>query len=501
MPHEDRPAFRAAITGAVRLGVTVPQPTIAPTTPTEIADRDRVLATVDPATGRPGADVLCATDAQVDAAIARADAARAAWRATEPSARAGALRVAAASVRESADDLGAALCTTTGRLLGQCVDSAHVAADLLEEAAVAGVLDAGRALGGNPLALDLVRREPHGLVAVITPWNDPFPAAAGLLAAALVTGNAVVHKPSERSAAPGAAMALLVADALPDGVLEVVTGDGAVGARIVADARVHLVAQVGSTATGRAICAAAGARGARALVENGGKDPILVDAGVDPAWAAAQIATGAFTNAGQLCTAVERVYLHEAVADAVLAELVALAGAMVVGDPAEAATDLGPLVDERQLALVEAHVDAALAAGARALTGGARADRPGSFYPPTVLVGCTADMAVMREETFGPVAPVTVVASFEEGLALAGAGDFGLAATVLTPSTERALRAADALEVGTVKVNAVFGGAPGGSADPRRASGSGRGYGPDLLGEMTVLKAVHLEAAPPAPPA
>ena len=468
----------------------------APATP--VPGRARVLTTRDPATGDPGADVVCATDAEVDAAIARADAARPAWRATPPSARAGALRTAAAAVRERADELGAALCATTGRLLGQCVGSAIVAAELLEEAAVAGVLDAGRSLGGDALAVDVVRREPRGLVAVITPWNDPFPAAAGLLAAALVTGNAVVHKPSERSAAPGAAMADLIAAALPPGVLEVVVGDGAVGARIVADDRVHLVAHVGSTAAGRAISAAAGARGARALVENGGKDPLVVDAGVDPAWAAQQIAAGAFTNTGQLCTAVERVYLHAALADAVLVELVALAEAMSVGDPGDPATDLGPLVDETQLALVERHVREATGAGARALTGGSRSDRPGFFYPPTVLTGCTAGMAVMSEETFGPIAPCTVVASFGEGLELAGAGDFGLAATVLTASTEHALRAADTLEVGTVKVNAVFGGAPGGSADPRRSSGSGRGYGPDLLGEMTVLKAVHLQAAPAA---
>ncbi len=460
----------------------------------------RTVTTTDPTTGEPGADVVCSSDAEVGAALARADAARAAWAATPAAERAGALRAAASAVRSAAPDLGALLTATTGRLVGQSVESATVAADLLDEAAVTGVLDAGRALAGNPLALDVVRREPHGVVAVITPWNDPFPAAAGLLAAALVTGNAVVHKPSERSSAPGAALASLIAAALPAGALEVVTGDGAVGERIVADERVQLVAQVGSTAAGRSIAAATGARGARCLVENGGNDPIVVDDGVDPAWAAGQIALGAFTNTGQICTAVERVYLHAGVADAVLAELAALAEATVVGDPAEESTTLGPLVDERQLALVAAHVEQAVGAGATVLAGGARLERPGSFYPATVLSGCTEEMTIMREETFGPVAPVTVVATFDEGVDLAGRGDFGLAATVLTPSTERALAAAARLEVGTVKVNAVFGGAPGGSADPRRSSGSGRGFGPDLLGEMTVLKAVHVEAATLAGP-
>lgn len=269
------------------------------------------------------------------------------------------------------------------------------------------------------------------------------------------------------------------------------------GEALVSDDRVDVVAQVGSTATGRRIAAVAGARGAVALLENGGKDPLLVDAGVDPAWAAAQIAAGAFTNTGQLCTSVERVYLHADVADAVLAELVALARGVVVADPADPASQLGPLVDERQLAVVAEHVEGALAAGARALAGGERLDRPGAWYPPTVLVGCTDDMDVMAEETFGPVAAVRVVADWEEGLRLAASGAYGLAATVLTPDTAHALQAADELEVGTVKVNAVWGGAPGGSADPRRSSGRGRGYGPDLLGELTVLKAVHLEPAPP----
>jgi succinate-semialdehyde dehydrogenase/glutarate-semialdehyde dehydrogenase len=331
---------------------------------------------------------------------------------------------------------------------------------------------------------------------VITPWNDPFPAAAGLLAAALVTGNTVVHKPSERSARPGWEMARLIAEALPAGVLNVVTGDGETGRALVADDRVALVAHVGSTAAGRSIAAAAGSRGARVLLENGGKDPLLVDAGVDPVWAAGQIALGAFVNTGQLCTSVERVYLHADVADDVLAALVEIATDLAVGDPADPVTRIGPMVDADQLAVVDRQVRGAMAAGARCLVGGAPLDRPGSWYPPTVLDGCPHDVELLTEETFGPVAAVTRVPTFEEGLRLAGSGRYGLAATVLTPDLEHALRAVDELEVGTVKVNAVFGGAPGGSADPRRDSGAGAGYGPDLLAAMTVLKAVHLEAAP-----
>jgi succinate-semialdehyde dehydrogenase/glutarate-semialdehyde dehydrogenase len=450
---------------------------------------------MSPVTGEVCGSTVCAAPDEVTRAVDGAHAALASWRRTAPGERAALLRKAAAAVRDDAEDLGLLLCRTTGRLLGQSTESARVAADLLEEASVTGLGDAGRTLAGAAEALDVVRREPRGVVAVVTPWNDPYPAAAGLVAAALITGNTVVHKPSERSALPGYEMARRIAECLPSGVLNVVNGDGETGEALVADDRVALVAHVGSTAAGRRIAAVAGARGARVLLENGGKDALLVDAGVDPAWAAEQIAVGAFTNTGQLCTSVERVYVHESVADAVVEELARRAEAMVVGEPADDATELGPLVDERQLGVVAAHVEDALAAGARLVTGGRRLERPGCYYPPTVVDHCADDMTLLSEETFGPVAAVRRVGSFEEALACARSGRYGLAATVLTPDLAHAMAAATDLEVGTVKVNAVFGGAPGGSADPRRESGGGAGYGPDLLREMTVLKAVHLEAA------
>jgi succinate-semialdehyde dehydrogenase/glutarate-semialdehyde dehydrogenase len=223
------------------------------------------------------------------------------------------------------------------------------------------------------------------------------------------------------------------------------------------------------------------------VLENGGNDPLIVDEGVDPAWAAAQAALGAFANAGQICVSVERIYCHAALADPFLAALT---------EEAHAWTErLGPLVDRRQREHVHGQVAEALAAGAHALTGGEVPDGPGAFYPPTVLIGCTPDMRVMREETFGPVAPVRVVPDFDAALAEAVHDDYGLAATVLTADMAHAQTAWRALPVGTVKVNNVFGGAPGGAAEPRRGSGSGFGYGPELLDEMTTTKVVHL--APP----
>jgi succinate-semialdehyde dehydrogenase/glutarate-semialdehyde dehydrogenase len=434
--------------------------------------------------------------AAADQAIGRAADALPQWRRTAPSERAAALRRAATAVRERGDELAESLCACTGRLRREARASAHVAADLLDEAAVTG-LAGSRSLAGAAGAVDWIRAEPRGVVAVITPWNDPYPAAAGLLAAALVTGNTVVHKPSERSLVPGLALGRTISGCLPDGVLEVVPGDAEVGRALAADPRIAVVAHVGSSAAGAFIRAACAARGAKAITENGGKDPIVVDAGVDPGWAASQIAIGAFTNAGQLCTSVERVYLHAEVADAVTRLLVRLAEALRPGDPRADSTTFCQLVDETQLAVVDGHVEDALHRGARVRTGAHRLNLPGSWYAPTVLDRCTDDMLVMTEETFGPVAPIQVVQSWADGLQAASRSRYGLAATVLTPDPRHALEAVETLPVGTVKVNAVFGGAPGGSADPRGESGLGRGYGPDLLGELVALKAVHWSTAGP----
>lgn len=428
-----------------------------------------------------------------DNAVEAACGARARWRHTTPDQRASALRAAAVDIRTDAELLGRSLTSTTGRLLGEAIDSATVAAALLEEAAAAVLSGAGRSLAGAVGNIDEVRTEPRGVVAVITPWNDPFPAATGLLGAALATGNVVVHKPSERSSAPSVQLAERLVRHLPEGVLGVVEGDGTVGAALAGDPRVDVVAHIGSTATGRAIAATVGQRGGRVVRENGGKDPLLVDSGVDPVWAAEQITLGAFANAGQLCTSVERVYLHEAVVDDVLAELVRLAERLRPGPPEDPETTLARMVDERQLGIVAAHVEDALSRGATCLTGGHRHEPDSLWFSPTVLTGCRHDMVVMREETFGPVAPVMVVQNFDEALHWANTGEYGLAATVLTPRLDHALRAADELDVGTVKVNAVFGGAPAGSADPRRGSGSGCGFGPELLRELTAVKAVHIE--------
>jgi succinate-semialdehyde dehydrogenase/glutarate-semialdehyde dehydrogenase len=447
----------------------------------------RNLTVLNPADGTPVTRVPIASETDVAAAVKAARDAAPAWSRTSAGARAAALHKAADAVEAATDELAAIMAAEMGKPVGGAAESIAAGVGTLRQYAELGPTHRGRALAGNDEAIDLMAFGPRGVVAVITPWNDPVAVSCGLLGAALVTGNTVVSKPSERTPATGWRLAQLFAPHFPDGVFSLLSGDGSTGAALAAS-DVDVVAQVGSTATGRSIAAACARTGAKALLENGGNDALIVDADVDPVWAARQAALGSFVNSGQICVSVERIYVHQQVAPAFLDALAAEADTW--------AGEIGPLVDRRLRGAVQDQVEAALRDGARAVRGGAVPDGPGSFYPPTVLAGCTDDMAVMRDETFGPVAPVVTVGSFAEALSRAASSDYGLAATVLTGSMSHAQQAWRELPVGTVKINAVFGGAPGGAAHPRRGSGHGFGYGPELLDEMTVVKAVHIEAPP-----
>jgi succinate-semialdehyde dehydrogenase/glutarate-semialdehyde dehydrogenase len=450
------------------------------------------LTILDPADGSVVGELDLATPAEVGAAVGAARKAAPEWARTAPAERAAMVHAAANRLEAAADDLARWTTREMGKPLDDARGGVEAGIGTLRQYAELGPLHRGTSLQGSWDATDLMVHGPRGVVAAITPWNDPVAVPCGLIGAALVTGNTVVFKPSERTPHTGLEMARLIAAELPTGVLEVVVGDGAAGAALAGSPDVDVVAHVGSTATGRSIAAAAARTGAKTLLENGGNDPMIVDAGVDPEWAAEQAAMGSFANAGQICTSVERIYVVESVAEAFLDALVRRAESMVVGPGTDPSTQLGPLVDARMRDAVHAQVSAAVDEGASPLAGGTLPDGDGTFYPATVLSECTAEMAVMREETFGPVAPVAVVPDFDTALTAACEDRYGLAAVVLTPSMEHAQRAWRELPVGTVKVNAAFGGAPGGAAHPRRASGTGFGYGPELLDEMTATKAVHL---------
>jgi acyl-CoA reductase-like NAD-dependent aldehyde dehydrogenase len=456
--------------------------------------RDTALDVRDPATGEVVGTIPGGSPETAERAVLAARAAQPAW-ARRPAAERGAvLKAAAGRVREHARELAELQTREGGKPIGDSLGGVEAGIGAIEQYAELGPLHRGRSLAGGWDAADLMVHEPRGVVALLVPWNDPVAIACGQIAAALVAGNAVVYKPSEKTPLSGARLVELLD--VPGGALQLLHGDERAGRPLAAHPGVDLVIHTGSVETGREVAEACAGRLGKALLELGGKDALIVDAGVDPEWAADQAAQGAFANAGQICTSVERIYVHADVAGPFIEALTRRARALRVGPGTDPGTEMGPLVDEAQRERVHRHVEQAIRAGADLRAGGEVPDGPGCFYPPTVLVDPAAESPVIQEETFGPVAAVRVVASFDAALAEAGETEYGLAATVLTRSQANAQRAWRELDVGTVKVNAVWGGAPGGAAEPRRRSGMGFGYGPELLDEVTHTKVVHLAPAP-----
>ncbi|WP_216207382.1 aldehyde dehydrogenase family protein [Amycolatopsis aidingensis] len=426
--------------------------------------------------------VPVATAEEVESAVRFAHERQPRWARVDADERGEALRRAARALRDEAASLAERNEAETGRPRGEALDGVLAGAATLEQYAELGPVHRGRSLRGAFSATDLMVPEPRGVVVVLTPWNDPVAVACGLIGAALVAGNTVIHKPSERCPRTGALLGNIIAGTHPDGVLQHLDGDSTVGATLAADPDVDVIAHVGSTATGRSIAESAARTGAKTLLENGGNDPLVVDGDVDPQWAAEQAAAGAFANCGQICTAVERIYVHRRISEPFLDALASEA----------TRRDLPPLVDVTHRDQVHEQVAEAVRLGARLRAGGTVPSGAGAHYPATVLTGCEPQMRVLAEETFGPVAPVRVIEGFDQGLAEAARDRYGLAATVLTASMEHAQRAWRALPVGTVKINAVFGGAPGGAAEPRGDSGHGFGFGPELLDELSTTKVVHI---------
>jgi acyl-CoA reductase-like NAD-dependent aldehyde dehydrogenase len=453
------------------------------------------IEVLNPATGELLGRIPAGTAADADAAVSAGRSAFPEWSARPGAERAAFLKQAARVLRDKVDELAELQTLENGKPLADSRVGAMAGIEAIEQYAELGPLHRGRSLNGAEGATDAMVHEPRGVVALLVPWNDPLAIAAGQIAAALVAGNTVVFKPSEKT--PLSAIRMVELMEPPPGVLNLLLGDSRAGRPLVAHEGVDAVMHTGSVETGREIARVCADQMKKALLELGGKDALIVDEGVDPDWAAEQAASGAFANAGQICTSVERIYVHEAVAEPFVEALVQKAELLAIGNGMDAGVEMGPLIDEDQRELVHGHVSEAVSAGARVLTGGEPVDGPGSFYPPTVLVDVDDDMAVMREETFGPVAAVKVVPSFDAAIEAANSGRYGLAASVLTPSEANAKRACRELQAGTVKVNAVWGGAPGGAAHPRKASGTGFGYGPELLDELTCTKVVHMEPAGP----
>jgi len=299
--------------------------------------------------------------------------------------------------------------------------------------------------------LQLVYR-PLGVVGVITPWNGPFILSMNPTAQALVAGNAVLLKPSEVTPASGALVGeIFEAAGLPEGVLQVLTGDAETGAAV-CEAGVDKVCFTGSVATGRKVAAACGQRLTPCTLELGGKDPLIVCADADVKSAAAGALAGAYMNSGQYCCGTERVYVVEELADEFTEEAVRLAGVLRQGASGE--FDVGAIFWDRQLDVIERHVSDAVEKGATVRVGGRRnPELKGLYYEPTVLTDVTHDMEIMRAETFGPILPIMRVRDEEEALRLANDTDYGLSATIWTKDVYKGAELAKRIESGGVCIN------------------------------------------------
>jgi acyl-CoA reductase-like NAD-dependent aldehyde dehydrogenase len=389
------------------------------------------------------------------AAVERAREAHLSWGSLSPAAREPHLRALRRTISRSADRIADVVCGETGKSRADAVlaEALHAAAhaDWCARHA-AGVL-APRKASPWPLYSKAawVEYQPRGVAAVISPWNYPFLLPFLASASALAAGCAVVLKPSEVTPASGALVGELVAEAgLPDGVVQVLHGGPEAGSALVR-AGVDLVAVTGSTATGRKVAALAAECLLPVIMELGGKDPMIVLEDADLRRAARAAVWGACFNAGQSCVAVERVYVVDTVHDRFVAELEHAFASVRAGDGGT--RDVGPISHSPQLEVIASQVADAVARGAQLRRGGHRTGAGGRWFEPTLLTGVDHTMAVMREETFGPVVPVMRAPDEEAAVRLANDSPFGLHASLWTADPARARRVASRLRAGAVAIN------------------------------------------------
>ena len=437
-----------------------------------------------------------ASTEQVDAAVAAARTGFKAWSAIPATERAEMLHEIANRLRARTDELAKTMTAEGGKPLIENADEVGWTAAAFDFYAEIGRDSAGRVIPPiESSQLALVVKDPLGVIGCIVPWNYPLLLLAWKLAPALAAGNAAVCKPSEVT--PLSTLALAdVFDHLPAGVVNIMAGGGDVGGAIASHQDVDGVAFTGSVETGKKVAAACLDRMARLNLEMGGKDPFIVcsDVAGEIDVAARGGAWAAYLNAGQVCTSAERFYVAEEIYDDYVAAFVEHTNSLRVGDPTDETTDIGPMVSAPQREKVAAQVDAAVAAGAEVLTGGGRGGHErGHFYLPTVVTGLPAQTDLLREETFGPVAPIVPVSSLDEAIELANGTRFGLGANVYTRDLRNILRCMREIRAGTVWFNDPLTDNDAGPFGGFKQSGLGRELGREGLEAFQETKHVHIE--------
>jgi acyl-CoA reductase-like NAD-dependent aldehyde dehydrogenase len=446
---------------------------------------------VNPATEQPVSQLESATAEQADEVIARAVAAQRRWREVAPGDRARLLRRFAERVDSRVDELAALETAEAGHPVGAATWEAGQVRDVLLYYSAAPERLSGRQIP-VPGGLDVTFKEPVGVVGLIVPWNFPMPILSWGLAPALAAGCAVVAKPAELTPLTALRIAELALDAgLPEDVFGVLAGKGSVvGQRLVDHPAVRKITFTGSSQVGRQVMAGCARHVKRVTLELGGKSANIVFADADMEKAAATAPYAVFDNAGQDCCARSRILVEASVLDRFMGLLEPAVRAVRVGDPADAATEMGPLISAEHRAQVASYVpdDAPVAFRGRAPEG------PGFWYPPTVLAPLSSRSPAYTDEIFGPVVTVTPFTDEAEAITMANDTPYGLSGSIWTGSVSRAIRVARSVETGNLSVNShssvrywtPFGGF--------KQSGLGRELGPDAVDAFTEIKNVFIAA-------
>ncbi len=440
---------------------------------------------INPATGAPFASAPECSPAQLDAAFDSAAKAYTDWRIDE-SARRAALLAAADALMASVNDIAPILTAEQGKPLGEAAMEVFGAAIWFQY--YANLELPREIIQDDDNAFAEVVRRPLGVVAAITPWNFPLILASWKIAPALLAGNTMVLKPSPYTPLATLKIGEVLRGVLPDGVLNVVSGGDGLGAAMTEHPVPRKVSFTGSVATGKKVAASAAPDLKRVTLELGGNDPAIVLDDADPTTVAAEIFKGAFANNGQVCSAIKRVYVPEALHDQVVDALAEHARAAKVGPGTEDGVELGPINNRPQYERVSMLVADALDHGATAAAGGKPMDGDGYFFEPTILTGLSDGTRIVDEEQFGPALPVIAYRDLDDAVDRANATNFGLSGSVWGADADRAAEVASRLECGTSWVNTHLSLAPHQPFGGAKWSGLGVENGPWGLYGFTELK-------------
>ncbi|MCS6773962.1 MAG: aldehyde dehydrogenase family protein [Thermoflexales bacterium] len=457
------------------------------------------IAVDNPATEQVIATVPRGTDQDVDDAVQAAKAAFASWKRVSASERAEMLHEASQKMRRHKHEIIELLTREEGKPLPENEEEVVWTYSTFDYYAELGRHSRGRVIPSTEDGvLNMVIKEPYGVVGCIVPWNYPLLLLAWKVAPALAAGNTVVIKPSEMTPLTALQLCELAFDHFPPGVINVVTGDGTTGEALVRHPEVPMIAFTGSLSTGQKIASIAAPMMKKLHFELGGKDAFVIADDADPELAARAVAYAGLINAGQVCTSTERVYVPQALAGRFIEDLVDLVSSLNLGDGMDPNTDIGPMIGTRYRQKVVDHIADAKAKGARVLIGGNIPNRKGYFHEPTVLVDVNHSMKIMTEETFGPAIPVMTYTDFDEAIRLANDSIYGLGACLFTSDAKKARRFFEEVKAGTIWINDPLTDNYAGPFGGMKYTGGGRELGEEGLDEFRETKHVHwdIEARP-----